>query len=322
MAYIPTGGVCGGGYFESASANLNPGNASELSGSFSEVALSFCPGCAATVKTGTSAADAIALTGGAIGSGTFTDGYTNFSDAPAAQTGANAAAADRYYDHSPTKQDYSASDLGLTGDAYPGQDIQIRESLLLLFSFTRPELVEYAYLNRGVPYTFGGWLQRCVPKDTLRKNVQEERQILINLDNTNGYSAYYEYETFQSLRPKKGDFFGAAILEAEACNMKFSPDPPSVVLGLAGGGATYAGLLVSPDYKAATGTPMLVGKSQIPLVDLSTWTYETKLGNVALWIAPAWTLLSLTHQIEAINTSTLAQSPVQILNTYTCSTPS
>lgn len=45
IVYNPTGGSCGGGWFESADLGFNVGSASEQSGSVTIVAMSFCPGC-------------------------------------------------------------------------------------------------------------------------------------------------------------------------------------------------------------------------------------------------------------------------------------
>ena len=44
LAYL-AGGSCGGGYFSSSDLGYNAGNASERSGSVTEVSCSNCPGC-------------------------------------------------------------------------------------------------------------------------------------------------------------------------------------------------------------------------------------------------------------------------------------
>jgi len=214
-----------------------------------------------------------------------------------------------YLQYKPQKSLYAGTEFSRNFDVYVGQNIKIREILYLDFTILTFQ-IEYAYLNRPLPWAHGGWIQlQYNDKDSLLQ-ILEEEEIRINLLTPNTYRAILVREYEEYLLPAKGDFKSATIQELDGCNLSLQPNPSTLVL--------VEGVGTAPIYTLASPQPTLVGLNQIGVIDLDSWEYATKFDPIGIYIDPGWELKKITHEMRFIDFAVRAPTEQQLKNPYTC----
>jgi len=214
--------------------------------------------------------------------------------------------------YTPKQSTYNAADLGLTADSYVGQQILMQESLLFNLQLKNPELINYAYQNRPIPYALGGYYNIGEKDTNGRTQIADAGELLVNLLNPSLYQAYVSRVYVSSIYPKKGDFYGAAIGTIDGCNLKMSP--------LGTGNFIPSGIITLPQFFFSDTSPLASMKVPIPVLDLTDWEYNSGFQNVGFFIDNAWELITLTHTIEPYNSANQVQNPIQIPTEISCST--
>lgn len=217
-----------------------------------------------------------------------------------------------YINYKPKTSTYEALELGLTNGLYLGQQILMREDLLLTFELKNPELINYAYKNRPIPYALGGWYNIGVKDAGDRVQIGDAGEILINLLNPGLYQAFISRTYASSVFPKKGDFYGGAIGTIEGCNLKMAPS------GV--GNFIPSGVITLPEFFFSSSSPLATMKVPVVVLDLANWEYESSFQNVGFYIDNAWQLLDVAHSISRFNAANEVQNPIQIPTSISCST--
>lgn len=318
VVWIPTGGRCGSGYLQSADLGYDVFNASEKSVVITVVPASFCPNSGAIdpppiepppVTTGTTAQNPTI-----VKPQNFSTSDTGASQNVNVPSTTDPKLPSGHVSYSPVQTEYSGTDLGLQSDLYASQTRYYLEEILLSLDLVNPELLEYVYFNRPIPYSLGGWYNIGVRDINDRVQLGDTGELFVNMLDPARYEAYISRIYTASTYPDKGDFGGAIYGTADVCNLQFTATAPLLVIPSVP--------TVLPDYTSyGLQSPSIVTKNPIPVIDISGGKYKTSFGDVSYYIDNAWKLVNVNHNISLYKPSIAEQSPTQITNPFVCTTP-
>lgn len=238
----------------------------------------------------------------------------------------------------------SWNEFGFTIKPLAGQPIRIREAINIEFSREAITSGSMTWFNRFYTEAFVGHFQvtRVNPGDPTLVAITEKGQIIGTETTTLTYNWVFQREYDLNLFLRSDDLRPATIGVVANCNFDLAPGPVEnryidatnvdryvrIAYALSTGDFANASTLIDSltlpviaGYKVPDETLFSI-LNQLPGVDLTDFTFTSRLGNIGLWVHPDWEVIpTAVYTAEIINFSPLAMSPNQIPESIACRYP-
>jgi hypothetical protein len=239
--------------------------------------------------------------------------------------------------YSPTKKLLKGGDFDSDFQPFLGQRLTYRETLILRLQMNVPNLLS-ATLDRVVPRALAGQYQHLRQLDDGSVAIVSEQPINASITVLSEPFAIITRDFYLANTADKGDFFGAVPSQIINCNADLKPAlvgneflnplnaPGYAIASAAMQGDADAAVTIEaaslspalPGWRFPTAKPLLTGLQQIPVVDIDNASYRVQLDQNGIYLYPGWELLSIEHEIEVVEQSSLAKAPNQLETTFTC----